>query len=561
MATTLAMPVTNGRSASTKITWVAPGPRWEQSVSTATTPFLAEFDTDRFLPDFLDIMAGKQPANQLKAPASAVASNELNSPTIYKLYQPLHQRYYLVTASLICRLPGLPDRNVVRKNGEKTTFVLRKIIPDPQDSTQTVEAGWVNGGSNNSAWLPVVDDLQRYNPLALLAGEEQLPLHQVKFCPAQQANQSMPCAERIVYHGYIPVDSREKYLTCVSTEDLLQRVRLLVDPPEGGADRITDPRLDEVTTRVVAAWHALYAASPTLEMQQQVSLYVIVDLTTFLQNVLKSVFAALGTDGAGLPKDSNRKKLLHELDTIIVATNTTATSQMTLTRAIIQLPMNGKLARAESEPPLDTYNLYPDKLTDPDYLQPPLTDKPDESGGKLYQLLRDALKEEKKEANAAPLTVPDEVVRLIKDEPAEGDIYFLRMIYERGHCDPVLSDPSPLFMFAKVFDPEAPARPLRVELPSIKLKDLRRYKRGVGMQMSQQLNNVVNGIEPKDILSGKGFSPAKSPIDIAYICSFSIPIITICAFILLFIILILLNIVFWWLPLLRICFPVPARKQ
>ena len=41
------------------------------------------------------------------------------------------------------------------------------------------------------------------------------------------------------------------------------------------------------------------------------------------------------------------------------------------------------------------------------------------------------------------------------------------------------------------------------------------------------------------------------------ICSFSIPIITICAMIVLFIFVILLNIVFFWMPFLKICFPLP----
>jgi hypothetical protein len=49
-------------------------------------------------------------------------------------------------------------------------------------------------------------------------------------------------------------------------------------------------------------------------------------------------------------------------------------------------------------------------------------------------------------------------------------------------------------------------------------------------------------------------------IGIGWICSFSIPIITICAFILLFVIVIALNLVFFWLPFFRICLPVPTLK-
>jgi hypothetical protein len=43
-------------------------------------------------------------------------------------------------------------------------------------------------------------------------------------------------------------------------------------------------------------------------------------------------------------------------------------------------------------------------------------------------------------------------------------------------------------------------------------------------------------------------------------CSLSIPIVTICAFILLAIMVSLLDIVFRWLPYFVICFPVPGLK-
>jgi hypothetical protein len=44
------------------------------------------------------------------------------------------------------------------------------------------------------------------------------------------------------------------------------------------------------------------------------------------------------------------------------------------------------------------------------------------------------------------------------------------------------------------------------------------------------------------------------------ICSLSIPIITLCAFILLIIMISLLDIIFRWLPWFITCFPVPGLK-
>jgi hypothetical protein len=43
-----------------------------------------------------------------------------------------------------------------------------------------------------------------------------------------------------------------------------------------------------------------------------------------------------------------------------------------------------------------------------------------------------------------------------------------------------------------------------------------------------------------------------------WICGFNIPLITICAFFVLSIFLSLLNIIFFWLPFIKICIPFPS---
>jgi hypothetical protein len=63
----------------------------------------------------------------------------------------------------------------------------------------------------------------------------------------------------------------------------------------------------------------------------------------------------------------------------------------------------------------------------------------------------------------------------------------------------------------------------------------------------------------KDALDGNVSSGQQ--FDLGLICSFSIPIITICALILLLMIVSLLNFVFGWLPYLRICFPLALRGR
>ena len=48
-----------------------------------------------------------------------------------KLFQPVHSRFYIITASLNCRMPGLPDHTVNPTQGESVGFVVRQLRPNP----------------------------------------------------------------------------------------------------------------------------------------------------------------------------------------------------------------------------------------------------------------------------------------------------------------------------------------------------------------------------------------------------------------------------------------------
>ena len=72
------------------------------------------------------------------------------------------------------------------------------------------------------------------------------------------------------------------------------------------------------------------------------------------------------------------------------------------------------------------------------------------------------------------------------------------------------------------------------------------------------LMNMMNASTLSGLSSGSGPDPSASGgISLNWICGFNIPIITICAFFVLNIFLILLNLVFWWLPFIKICIPFP----
>jgi hypothetical protein len=140
-------------------------------------------------------------------------------------------------------------------------------------------------------------------------------------------------------------------------------------------------------------------------------------------------------------------------------------------------------------------------------------------------------------------------------------------VYERPQCGratpPVVSKPSRAFELASFFDPDAPARPIRIQMPlDTTIAGLRASPKNFAVVISDELRRQMSRAQAAGMQGlMDGDVPEGQLPGLGMICSFSIPIITICALILLMIIVQLLNIVFWWLPLFRICLPVPAKAK
>jgi hypothetical protein len=168
-------------------------------------------------------------------------------------------------------------------------------------------------------------------------------------------------------------------------------------------------------------------------------------------------------------------------------------------------------------------------------------------------------------AGAAPAALPEQLPSRTPANVQGDDWFAIRCVYLRPNCGkkspPIVSVPSERFQLTSFFEPDAPARHLRVALPvDTSPRTLRKYNRNVAFVLSDQLRKQMSrAANLKDMMDGKA-GDEDSGISFGVICSFSIPIITICAIILLMILVALLNIIFWWIPLFKICFPVPKLK-
>jgi hypothetical protein len=108
---------------------------------------------------------------------------------------------------------------------------------------------------------------------------------------------------------------------------------------------------------------------------------------------------------------------------------------------------------------------------------------------------------------------------------------------------------------ASFFDAEAPGRDINITMPGVSLKDFRDSSQSATMVFTTELSKQAGKIQEE---ASKGLGADTQPIDLGRLCSLSIPIITICALVLLLVIVVVLNIVFWWLPFFKICFPLPS---
>jgi hypothetical protein len=159
--------------------------------------------------------------------------------------------------------------------------------------------------------------------------------------------------------------------------------------------------------------------------------------------------------------------------------------------------------------------------------------------------------------------------------------FHVRCVYERPACgvlhQAVVSAPSDPFQLAGYFDPDAPARPIRIGLPiDTTPAGLRKFDKNTAFVMSDVLCGQVarmKGITFGDLvlsvlpwpfhknLSVPKMGPCESNgVSMGMICSLSIPIITLCALILLIIMVALLDFIFRWIPFLMVCFPLPGLR-
>ena len=686
------------------LSWLAPGPMWGAFGDLAdpehrrrfAQPAILRFANDAFMDELMGALAlypekisewqarwetweepmtspptaARIPRNEplsnhavqlVRAPAMLGRKSRANQLTVsrapepdaehpLKLYQPVQNRFYLVTASLVCQQAGLPDRHVNPGKQEQVGFVLRRRIP-PETGASEDPLSWDEYAYVQTAHGPRWQKLENGRSGTLQKGEERMPMFSLGYVDSSNNG-------RRLFAGLIPVGRREAYLGAALAEDSVPEQLNGNGASIDDADTGPDTRELLFALQVTGPWRELVhhvqaqrinfyrsknsvppAGSPgpndadRLSLAQDIkaaranaqtgSWYMLLDFARFIRVHLPRIWQTLRGNTVQPALNSAEQGLITHLQNVVLhpAFRTKLANDLlvdsrydgasikeNLKSAILPFVLDTDKALEKRLEGIETPFEYsgPLSLDWPNFLFPlaepgldphasadrgrgpfpfvvngrdlsnseigdnetltPIEEFLDDLGARVRAALPDR----------AGSPQPD--IQFPSEMPLAGaDAWFtIRCVYERPNCGvldpPLLSAPTEAFQMASFFDPDAPARQIRIPMPiNISPAALRRYNKSATLVVSDMLcgqlkrirklslGDLVLSVLPwpfhKDLPKpGPGGSCADS---LGMLCSLSIPIVTLCALILLLIIVALFDLFFHWIPLLFLCFPIP----
>lgn len=508
----------------------------------ASPPLIAKRTEAEFLPALLQDLRNRRPAPDLAQPGPTDLVT-LDGAEHRRLFQPIHRAFNLVVLEAVCDAPGHP--RIHPSDIASAGFVVRRVAhvgqPEQDNAWQLVDdqpQGWDRPAD------PQLDPDPKHRRPALRAGNPHITAALAKYYadrqPEQPAERTTPlfiappevctAAGRTLLYGIVPVTSSEEQST-VDIEKLVGKadVRALLPPflsPRRG-NYTPKPTPGTITGAEVDAALAL-----TDEQLKSADNRTLPSLRRFILG-LRTLHSAWR-----LFDDKAAKPLLELLGGIQLA--------------------------------------YRDKIAFPfghrQYIDRPVA---------LVDFLRSAVEKfVVKPAPANELRIPEVwpfpdrdlaarivdtalarlLARYAENPPRlrrfdrEDALYRIHAFVRVRHteeCPPHLHWSAPSAPFAIAPWWESGPTVHTVSLPD--LADFSKLKPNVAFTLPPKLANLLNQGDPKKLLEGSGGASA-SP-SIMWICSFSLPAITLCAFIVLNIFLKLFDLMFGWMFSIKICLP------
>lgn len=488
---------------------------------------IATSSAQDFIEGLFETLAATDWQNQL----AAMRGLRRGKDGLLELGLPIHRRFQIALFEAVCRQPGSPRLDPAKISSQG--MVIRRIRGGRW-------AGWMKSGRKISGWLPLagenVDPDPRKRGAAPAGNRQARALIARRNPPTTMAEDVLGlyvappdiCAARgkTILFGVVPVASNARVdgpadpidyagLTGGSRNDMIDHLSeyLKERPP------MALPRAD---TELSRDWNVLDRPPPGSTDAARLNAFGI---------FLHQLSTELDLLGQGSAPEALRKVL-----------------------AEIRLP-TARNTRGDVTASIDAASFLDkaipiliDRESNQERLKMPLEwpRVSSQLGGRIVRAALDCLSARHVQMSQAPGKF--EVL---------SDIYSVRgfiRVRQPGGCPDrlVWSAYSERFRILPWWDGDGPAT--RISLPD--MSQLKKVKPSVAFEMPPQIANLLKG-DMKALSDGEK-QPA-SEFGVGWLCSFSIPFITICAFIVLNIFLSLFDIIFRWMLFIKICIPIPKK--
>ena len=466
---------------------------------------------------------------------------------VLKLYQPIQRQFHLAVMEARCDTPGRP--RIDPKRIEGAGLVIRRLARDRNG--RQVKQGWMRAGDEVRGWQRVHGDDRalRYDPASrrrLARPGTGQPVLDAEVASLLAASEDTVLEEHVVPMFVAPPDvcegARSTFLYGLVPTTSAERA-------SGGA-----PRFDESGFGPDSADFRKHLAGPLRGLAQsfprpgQALTPSLADIARddsdgdrVRMQALLLLLRQLAVEFDAFGDSAESDALMAELDRILLPRADSLGRLMAGT-----VPAGQFLAQA-STVLLDGESLSPAPLMP--LAWPALTsDAVDDLAGALSASLMRRFDE----LAGTPGRFDDPKARYV----LRG---FVRLkADEVCPARTVWSDYSDAFVIAPWYEGGG-APPIQVALPDPGDKNvLEQLKPNVAFTVPASMQDLLAG-DPQDLLEGK--KPAGSGLGLGWICSFNIPIITICAFIVLNIFLSLFDLFFRWMLFIKICIPFPTVER
>jgi hypothetical protein len=471
----------------------------------------------------LENLAGEAGRGEL---AGSLAGDR-NEDGVLELFQPVHRTWHLALLEIACDAPGRPRLDPRRI--ESAGLVVRRIGPDG------ALEGWRRAGRKLRGWLSFGQGEERLDPdpkkrrparssghpeidrrLMLLGGGE--PLEESVSPLFTAPPEVCKAAGRTLLYGLVPVTSAERSEVPATLAGSKEKA-------------FTAAALTQIPFLLQSASENVYSWNRNSCVLTPDSKAGVNDLTKDLDHLSKTL-AHLHIQLDAFDGGEAGRRVLALLDEIPLRFGGTFRPAGKVLAEAAEVLLFRSPGAGEVRMP-DAWPAIPESLR-----------------ARLAEAVVAAMRERLKALTAGEGRFDAPGGRYVLEA-------FARVKSHHPHCPAKLvwtEQPSQPFRIVPWYEAGA-LPPVQVVLPDVTDRGaLRKLKPNVAFVLPKGLKDVIEGSDLEGLLKGNKGGPG---LGLGWICGFSIPIITLCAFFVLNIFLKLLDFVFFWMAFIKICIPFP----